>query len=70
MEPSLLAVRHIQRTTIGGVVVLAGIAAVVSFRHMHELRLRHDEDYFAAVLIPLAGWSSSVWEGHRHAVLT
>ncbi|MFD1547986.1 DUF2637 domain-containing protein [Nonomuraea guangzhouensis] len=54
VEPSLLAVRRIQRTTIGGVVLLAGIAAVVSFRHMHELCLRHGEDQFAAVLIPLA----------------
>jgi hypothetical protein len=33
---------------------LAGIAAVVSFRHMHELCLRHGEDHLAAVLIPLA----------------
>ncbi|MEU4230546.1 DUF2637 domain-containing protein [Nonomuraea sp. NPDC026600] len=54
VEPDLLAVRNIQRTTIGGVVLLAGIAAVVSFRHMHELCLRHGEDHFAAVLIPLA----------------
>ncbi|MCG5220578.1 DUF2637 domain-containing protein [Streptosporangium soli] len=30
------------------------IAAVVSFRHMHELCLRHGEDQLAAVLIPLA----------------
>ncbi|MEU7746449.1 DUF2637 domain-containing protein [Nonomuraea sp. NPDC049158] len=54
MEGSIRAVRHIQRTTIGGVVLLAGIAAIVSFRHMHDLCLRHGEDYFAAVLIPLA----------------
>ncbi|MEU7829516.1 DUF2637 domain-containing protein [Nonomuraea sp. NPDC049129] len=54
VEPDLLAVRNIQRTTIGGVVLLAGIAAVVSFRHMHDLCLRHGEDRFAAVLIPLA----------------
>ncbi|WP_425563933.1 DUF2637 domain-containing protein [Nonomuraea longicatena] len=47
-------VRRIQRTTITGVVLLAGIAAVVSFRHMHELCLRHGEDHLAAVLIPLA----------------
>ncbi|MGW0808532.1 DUF2637 domain-containing protein [Nonomuraea sp. NPDC002799] len=31
-----------------------GIAAVVSFRHMHERCLRHGEDHLAAVLIPLA----------------
>ena len=34
--------------------LLAIIAAVVSFRHMHELCLRHGEDHLAAVLIPLA----------------
>jgi hypothetical protein len=54
MEPSRLTVRRIQRTTIGSVVILAVIAAVVSFRHMHELCLRHGEDRLAAVLIPLA----------------
>ncbi|WP_084965480.1 DUF2637 domain-containing protein [Thermoactinospora rubra] len=54
MEPSTRAVRRIQRTTIAGVGLLAGIAAVVSFRHMHELCLRHGEDHLAAVLIPLA----------------
>ncbi|MFC0861624.1 DUF2637 domain-containing protein [Sphaerimonospora cavernae] len=48
------AVRRIQRTTIAGVFLLAAIAAVVSFRHMHELCLRHGEDHLAAVLIPLA----------------
>ncbi|MEV6032774.1 DUF2637 domain-containing protein [Nonomuraea sp. NPDC052116] len=48
------AVRSIRRTTITGVLLLAGIAAVVSFRHMHELCLRHGEDHLAAVLIPLA----------------
>ncbi|MFI6637828.1 DUF2637 domain-containing protein [Nonomuraea fuscirosea] len=48
------AVRRIRRTTITGVLLLAGIAAVVSFRHMHELCLRHGEDQLAAVLIPLA----------------
>ncbi|MEU1734579.1 DUF2637 domain-containing protein [Streptosporangium sp. NPDC020145] len=36
------------------VALLAVIAAVVSFRHMHELCLRHGEDRLAAVLIPLA----------------
>ncbi|MDH2426447.1 DUF2637 domain-containing protein [Sphaerisporangium sp. TRM90804] len=48
------AVRRIQCTTVTGVLLLAGIAAVVSFRHMHELCLRHREDQLAAVLIPLA----------------
>ncbi|WP_433496839.1 DUF2637 domain-containing protein [Sphaerimonospora sp. CA-214678] len=41
-------------TTIAGVFLLAAIAAVVSFRYMHELCLRHGEDHLAAVLIPLA----------------
>ncbi|MEV4390581.1 DUF2637 domain-containing protein [Nonomuraea sp. NPDC049607] len=54
MEPNVRAVRRIQRTTITGVLLLATIAAVVSFRHMHELCLRHGEDHLAAVLIPLA----------------
>jgi hypothetical protein len=54
VEGSIRAVRRIQRTTISGVVLLAVIAAVVSFRHMHELCVRHGEDDFAAVLIPLA----------------
>ncbi|MFF4989777.1 DUF2637 domain-containing protein [Streptosporangium saharense] len=48
------AVRRIQRTTIACVALLAVIAAVVSFRHMHELCLRHGEDHLAAVLIPVA----------------
>ncbi|GIH98187.1 DUF2637 domain-containing protein [Planobispora takensis] len=54
MAPDSHAVRRIQRTTVGGVALLAMIAAVVSFRHMHELCLRHGEDHLAAVLIPLA----------------
>ncbi|WP_066945617.1 DUF2637 domain-containing protein [Microtetraspora fusca] len=54
MASNSLAVRRIQRTTIAGVFLLAAIAAVVSFRHMHELCLRHGEDHLAAVLIPLA----------------
>ncbi|WP_240778103.1 DUF2637 domain-containing protein [Nonomuraea basaltis] len=54
MDSGIRAVRNIQRTTIAGVTLLAVIAAVVSFRHMHELCLRHGEDPLAAVLIPLA----------------
>ncbi|MFF4415730.1 DUF2637 domain-containing protein [Streptosporangium sp. NPDC001559] len=54
MVPNSLTVRRIQRTTIACVALLAVIAAVVSFRHMHELCLRHGEDHLAAVLIPLA----------------
>ncbi|MFF4989762.1 DUF2637 domain-containing protein [Streptosporangium saharense] len=52
--PDSLTVRRIQRTTIACVALLAIIAAVVSFRHMHELCLRHGEDHLAAVLIPVA----------------
>ncbi|MFG1697265.1 DUF2637 domain-containing protein [Nonomuraea sp. NPDC049309] len=54
MTHSNRAVLRIQRTTVAGVGSLALIAAVVSFRHMHELCLRHGEDQLAAVLIPLA----------------
>ncbi|NJP89396.1 DUF2637 domain-containing protein [Nonomuraea sp. FMUSA5-5] len=46
--------RWIRWTTTAAVVVLAGIAAVVSFRHMRELALAHGEDELAAALIPLA----------------
>ncbi|WP_433214912.1 DUF2637 domain-containing protein [Microtetraspora malaysiensis] len=49
-----LAMHRIRRTTIAGVVLLAAVADVVSFRHMRELCLRHGEDHLAAVLIPLA----------------
>jgi hypothetical protein len=44
----------IRVTTTASVLVVAGIAAVVSFRHMHELSLAHGEDPLAAALIPLA----------------
>ncbi|GLW98192.1 DUF2637 domain-containing protein [Microtetraspora sp. NBRC 16547] len=55
MEADLTSADHrIRRTTIAGVFLLAAIAAVVSFRHIHELCLRHSEDHLAAVLIPLA----------------
>ncbi|WP_327587292.1 DUF2637 domain-containing protein [Nonomuraea sp. NBC_00507] len=46
--------RSIRYTTLAGVLLVALVAAVVSFRHMHELCLRHGEDQLAAVLIPLA----------------
>jgi hypothetical protein len=47
--------RWIRWTTTAAVLVLAGIAAVVSFRHMRELALPHGEDEPAAALIPPAG---------------
>ncbi|MDF5758374.1 DUF2637 domain-containing protein [Spongiactinospora sp. TRM90649] len=46
--------RRIRSTTIASVGLIALIAAVVSYRHMHELCMRHGEDRLAAVLIPLA----------------
>ncbi|MBO3751939.1 DUF2637 domain-containing protein [Streptosporangiaceae bacterium NEAU-GS5] len=54
MAPDSATVRRIQRTTVASVALLPCIAAVVSFMHMHELCLRHGEDGFAAVLIPVA----------------
>jgi hypothetical protein len=36
------------------VVLLAGIAAVVSYRHMHTLALAHGESSWTAMLIPLS----------------
>ncbi|MBA2890070.1 DUF2637 domain-containing protein [Nonomuraea soli] len=44
----------IRRTTTTSVLILAAIAAVVSFRHMHHLALTHGEGSLAAALIPLA----------------
>lgn len=36
--------RWIRRTTTASVLLVALIAAIVSFRHMHELALLHGED--------------------------
>jgi hypothetical protein len=44
----------IRRTTTVSVVLVAGIAAVVSYQHMHELAVRHGESWLGATLIPLA----------------
>jgi len=46
--------RWIRRTTMASVVLLAGIAAVVSYRHMHTLALEHGETPWTAALIPLS----------------
>ena len=46
--------RWIRWTTTASVVLLAGIAAVVSFRHMHALTLAHGESALTAALIPLS----------------
>ena len=41
-------------TTTASVLMLAGIAAVVSYRHMHTLTLAHGESRWTAALIPLS----------------
>ncbi len=46
--------RCIRWTTTASVVLLAAIAAVVSYQHMHELALRHGESQMGAALVPLA----------------
>ncbi|WP_182903748.1 DUF2637 domain-containing protein [Microbispora sp. H10830] len=46
--------RWIRRTSTGSVLLVAAIAAVVSFRHMHELALSHGESPLTAALIPLS----------------
>ncbi|MEV4170235.1 DUF2637 domain-containing protein [Nonomuraea sp. NPDC049709] len=51
---NLSADRWVRVTTLAGVLLVALVAAVVSFRHMHELSLRHGEDSLAAALIPLS----------------
>jgi Protein of unknown function (DUF2637) len=50
----LVADRWIRRTTTASVLLLAGIAAVVSYGHMHALALQHDEGAWASALIPLS----------------
>jgi hypothetical protein len=44
----------IRRTTTASVMLLAGIAAVVSYRHMHALTLKHGESQWTGALIPLS----------------
>ncbi|MFI0420518.1 DUF2637 domain-containing protein [Spongiactinospora sp. 9N601] len=44
----------IRRTTIATVVVLAAIAAIVSYQHMHQLAIQHGESFWSAALVPLA----------------
>ena len=46
--------RCIRWTTTASVVLLAAIAAVVSYRHMHTLTLAHGESAWTAALIPLS----------------
>ncbi|MEO3810801.1 DUF2637 domain-containing protein [Sphaerisporangium sp. B11E5] len=51
---SASADRWIRWTTTASVVLLAVIAAMVSYRHMHELALRYGESELGAALVPLA----------------
>jgi hypothetical protein len=44
----------IERTTTTSVVLLAGIAALVSYGHMHALAMQHGEGRLASALIPLS----------------
>jgi hypothetical protein len=44
----------IETTTTASVVLLAGIAAVVSYGHLHLLALHHGEGRLASALIPLS----------------
>jgi hypothetical protein len=46
--------RWSRRVTIAAVLLLAGIAAVVSYSHMYELALRHGEPEWRAALFPLS----------------
>src|SRR5215470_12735017 len=46
--------RWIRGTTTASVVLLAGIAAVVSYGHMHMLTVVHGESAWTAALIPLS----------------
>ncbi|GAA1102876.1 DUF2637 domain-containing protein [Nocardiopsis composta] len=48
------ASRWSRRTTIAAVLMLAGIAAVVSYSHMFELAQRHGEPEWRAALFPLS----------------
>ncbi len=50
MEPS----RRSRAVTIATVLMLAGIAAVVSYSHMYDLALRHGEPAWRASLFPLS----------------
>lgn len=49
-----VADRWIRRATTASVLLLAGIAAVVSYGHMHALAFQHGEGTWASALIPLS----------------
>lgn len=44
----------IRRTTVATVVVLAAVAAIISYGHMHTLALLHGEQRWTAALLPLS----------------
>jgi hypothetical protein len=46
--------RLIERATTASVVLLAGIAALVSYGHLHALAMAHGEGRLASALIPLS----------------
>jgi hypothetical protein len=46
--------RLVRQTTTASVVLLAAIAAVVSYRHMHTVVLQHGEATWTAALLPLS----------------
>jgi hypothetical protein len=46
--------RLVRHSTTASVVLLAAIAAIVSYRHMHTLVLRHGEAAWTAALLPLS----------------
>jgi hypothetical protein len=53
-SPTEGSLRWIRRTTAVSVALLAAIAAMVSYQHMHTLVLKHGETRWAAVLIPVS----------------
>lgn len=54
MSPCSRVDAGIRWTTTASVSLLAVIAAVVSYRHIHELALRQGESKLGAALVPLA----------------
>ncbi|MGW3352156.1 DUF2637 domain-containing protein [Nonomuraea rubra] len=46
--------RRIHRATTATVIVLAAIAAAISYRHLHMLAMRHGETAWSAALLPIS----------------
>jgi hypothetical protein len=53
-DPAAAGDRWIRRGTGAAVLVVAGIAAVISFQHIQHLALTHGQTQLAAVLLPLS----------------